>query len=77
VIQNIIASADLHKCIDLEIAANILDDVIYELEQFSGLMYEMREPKSVLLLFNSGKLVCTGAKIEEMVYESVNRIYDV
>ena len=50
---------------------------MYNPEQFPGLMYKMREPKTVLLLFNSGKLLCIGAKSEEMVYESVNRIYDV
>jgi len=77
VIQNIVASANLHKRIDLEIAADILDDVMYEPEQFPGLIYRMREPKTVLLLFASGKMVCTGAKSEEMVYESVNKIHEL
>lgn len=76
-IQNIVASAGLHKRIDVEIVADILDDVMYEPEQFPGFIYRMRDPKTVLLLFNSSKLVCTSAKIEEMVHEFVNRIYDV
>jgi transcription initiation factor TFIID TATA-box-binding protein len=37
----------------------------------------MADPKTVLLLFASGKLVCTGAKSEEMVYESIVKIYGV
>ena len=57
-IQNIVASTGLHKRIDVEIVADILDDVMYKPEQFSGLM--LKEPKTVLLLFASGKLVCTG-----------------
>ena len=74
VIQNMVASANLHGNIDLETAADILDNVMYEPEQFPGLIYRMKEPKTVLLLFASGKLVCTGAKNEEMVYESVGKI---
>ncbi len=77
VIQNMVASANLHGAIDLETAADILDNVMYEPEQFPGLIYRMQEPKTVLLLFASGKLVCTGAKSEEMVHESVGNIYQV
>ncbi|HUV54316.1 MAG TPA: TATA-box-binding protein, partial [Candidatus Krumholzibacteriaceae bacterium] len=61
VVQNIVASANLHGKIDLETAADVLDNVMYEPEQFPGLIYRMRDPKTVLLLFTSGKLVCTGA----------------
>ncbi len=77
VIQNMVASGNLHCKIDLEVAADILDNVMYEPEQFPGLIYRMRDPKTVLLLFSSGKLVCTGAKSEEMVYESVGKILEV
>ena len=72
-----VASATLHKKIDLEAAADLLDNVMYEPEQFPGLIYRMRDPKTVLLLFSSGKLVCTGAKSEEMVHESVNKVYEI
>ncbi len=76
VIQNMVASANLHGSIDLETAADILDNVMYEPEQFPGLIYRMREPKTVLLLFSTGKIVCTGGRSESMVHESVNKIYD-
>ena len=77
VIQNMVASANLHGSIDLETAADVLDNVMYEPEQFPGLIYRMADPKTVLLLFASGKLVCTGAKSEEMVHESVAKMYEV
>jgi transcription initiation factor TFIID TATA-box-binding protein len=48
---------------------------MYEPEQFPGLIYRMDEPKVVILLFASGKLVCTGAKREEDVYEAVNKLH--
>ena len=76
-IQNIVASADFSSKVDLETAADILDNTMYEPEQFPGLIYRMVEPKTVLLLFATGKLVCTGAKSEEMVYESVAKVYEV
>ena len=77
VIQNMVASANLHGKIDLEVAADVLDNVMYEPEQFPGLIYRMQDPKTVLLLFASGKLVCTGAKSEEMVHEAVAKVYGV
>jgi len=77
VVQNIVASANLQGRIDLETAADVLDNVMYEPEQFPGLIYRMSDPKTVLLLFSSGKLVCTGAKSEDMVYEAVGKVYGV
>jgi transcription initiation factor TFIID TATA-box-binding protein len=35
----------------------------------------MLEPKTVILLFASGKLVCTGAKKESDVYRSVHNLH--
>ena len=75
VIQNIVASANLHGKIDLETAADIMDNVMYEPEQFPGLIYRMQTPKVVMLLFASGKLVCTGAKHEDMVKEAVAQLH--
>ncbi|HUV33354.1 MAG TPA: TATA-box-binding protein, partial [Candidatus Desulfaltia sp.] len=49
VIQNIVASANLHGKIDLETAADIMENVMYEPEQFPGLIYRMKDPKTVLL----------------------------
>lgn len=77
VIQNIVASANLHGKIDLETAADIMENVMYEPEQFPGLIYRMGEPKVVMLLFASGKLVCTGAKHEDMVREAVEKLHEI
>jgi transcription initiation factor TFIID TATA-box-binding protein len=74
VIQNMVASANLYGKIDLETMADVLDNVMYEPEQFPGAIYRMTEPKVVLLVFASGKLVITGAKREDQVYEAVEKI---
>ncbi|MFH2110383.1 MAG: TATA-box-binding protein [Candidatus Bathyarchaeota archaeon] len=75
VTQNIVATANLHGKIDLETAADIMENVMYEPEQFPGLVYRMGEPKVVMLMFSSGKLVCTGAKHEDMVREAVEKLH--
>lgn len=75
-IQNIVASASLGGMIDLENATLMLDKTMYEPEQFPGLIYRMGEPKVVILLFASGKLVCTGAKREQDVYDAVHKLHE-
>ncbi len=76
-IQNIVASGGLGGMIDLEKAAYTLDHAMYEPEQFPGLIYRMAEPKVVVLLFASGKLVCTGAKKEPDVYVAVEKLHNM
>ena len=76
-IQNMVATANLHTYIDLEAAADILDNVLYEPEQFPALIYRMAEPKVVILVFASGKLVCTGAKSTEMVDQAIMNLHGV
>jgi len=75
-IQNIVASANLAGLIDLERSAYTLGRTMYEPEQFPGLIYRMDVPKVVILLFASGKLVCTGAKKEEDVYKAVTKLHE-
>jgi len=76
-IQNIVASINLGGRIHLEQAARTLPRSMYEPEQFPGLIHRMVEPKTVILLFSSGKLVCTGAKKEPDVYRSVNNLHSL
>ena len=73
-IQNIVASADISSKVDLEGAADILGNMMYEPEQFPGAVYRMDEPKVVILVFASGKLVITGAKSEEQVIIAADKI---
>ena len=77
VAKNIVASGNLRNSVDLEAAADLLENVMYEPEQFPGLIYRMSNPKVVLLIFTSGKIVCTGAKSDKMVIEAVNKIYEM
>ncbi|MBY9000599.1 MAG: TATA-box-binding protein [Candidatus Heimdallarchaeota archaeon] len=77
IVQNIVASGHFnHRTINLELAALWLEHSMYEPEQFPGLIYRLAIPKTVLLLFQSGNLVCTGAKTEEQVRQAVENTYN-
>lgn len=49
----------------------------YEPELFPGLIYRMKKPKIVLLIFVSGKVVLTGAKRRSEIYEAFENIYPI
>jgi len=75
-IQNIVTSADLGAPINLnKIAVGFnLDRIEYEPEQFPGLVYRLEDPKVVVLLFGSGKLIITGGKKPEDAKRAVQKI---
>ena len=54
VIQNIVASGDLHTNIDLNMATIVMKNTMYEPEVFPGLIYRMPDPKTVFLIFSTG-----------------------
>ena len=76
VIQNIVAISDLGTELNLnEVAMGLgLENVEYEPEQFPGLVYRIKEPKVAMLLFGSGKIVCTGARKTEDVSIAVDKL---
>ncbi|OAV88401.1 TATA-box-binding protein [Puccinia triticina 1-1 BBBD Race 1] len=77
-IQNIVGSCDVRFPIRLEgLAYNHGHFSSYEPELFPGLIYRMVKPKVVLLIFVSGKIVLTGAKVREEIYQAFNNIYPV
>jgi len=74
-VVNIVASAILGGKVDLEKAVVTIRKTMYEPEQFPGLIYRMDEPKVVILIFASGNLVITGAKVEQDVYDAVHKLH--
>jgi transcription initiation factor TFIID TATA-box-binding protein len=61
-VTNVVCSYNLGKYINLNrvvITLN-LENIEYEPEQFPGLVYRIKDPKIVALLFSSGKIILTG-----------------
>ncbi len=61
-VQNIVATTSLGKPIPLTKLAKTLGNTEYNPETFPGLVLRIKEPKSAVLVFSSGNLVCTGTK---------------
>ena len=76
-IVNMVGTADVGGEVDLEAASDILDNTMYEPEQFPGTIYRMKEPKVVILIFRSGKLVLTGGKSEDQVHEAIEKMVSI
>lgn len=77
-VQNIVASCDVNFPVRLEgLSHGHHMFCSYEPELFPGLIYRMINPKIVLLIFVSGKVVLTGAKLRQEIYDAFNNIYHV
>jgi transcription initiation factor TFIID TATA-box-binding protein len=70
-IQNVVASATLNQKIDLNSVVKSYPGVEYRPEQFPGLVFRLKKPKTATLIFSSGKMVCTGAKSEKLARRAV------
>jgi len=77
-VQNIVASASVGR--ELNLGAIVvgleLEGMEYEPEVFPGLVYRIKEPKSAILIFSSGRLVITGGKTIEDCEKSVEVLLD-
>ena len=75
-IENVVASASLNQRIDLKAVVKSYPGVEYRPEQFPGLVFRLKKPKTATLIFNSGKMVCTGAKSEREARGAVMKVID-
>ena len=77
-IQNIVATTSLGKDVPLTKLAKTVPNTEYNPEQFPGLVLRVKEPKSAVLVFSSGNLVCTGTKstaqVRKVVIEVIKKV---
>jgi len=73
-VQNIVATTSLGKPIPLTKLARTQDNTTYNPETFPGLILRVKKPKSAVLVFSSGNLVCTGTKSLAQVKEVVRQV---
>lgn len=77
-IQNMVGSCDVRFPIRLEgLVLTHSNFSSYEPELFPGLIYRMVKPRIVLLIFVSGKVVLTGAKVRQEIYDAFDNIYPI
>jgi len=73
-IQNIVASAALNQRISLKTIVEKFPHAEYSPKVFPGLVFRLKKPKTATLIFETGKMVCTGAKSEKEAIQAVNKV---
>lgn len=73
-VQNIVATTSLGKDISLTTLAKTQLNTEYNPDTFPGLVLRIKKPKSAVLVFSSGNLVCTGTKSIAQVKEVVQQV---
>lgn len=76
-IQNIVATTSLGKDVPLTKLAKTIANTEYNPEQFPGLVLRIKEPKSAVLVFSSGNLVCTGTKSISQVKQVIEQVIKI
>jgi len=76
-VQNIVATASLGKPVSLVKLARSEANTEYNPEQFPGLVLRIKKPKSAVLVFSSGNLVCTGTKSIAQVKEVIDSVIKI
>jgi transcription initiation factor TFIID TATA-box-binding protein len=73
-IQNIVATASLGTKVPLVKLVRSQANTEYNPEQFPGLVLRIKNPKSAVLVFSSGNLVCTGTKSTGQVKQVILQV---
>ncbi|MBI5036866.1 hypothetical protein HZC09_06015 [Candidatus Micrarchaeota archaeon] len=76
-VENIVASANLKVDLDLFNIAMEVDNVEYEPEQFPGAIMRLKDIGTTLLLFKNGKVICSGAKSERQISQSIKKAVEL
>jgi transcription initiation factor TFIID TATA-box-binding protein len=62
---NVTVSTDLHQELPLSKLMKFLHVSDFSSREFPGLVYKEEDPNAVILLFDSGKMVCNGENLED------------
>jgi len=73
-VQNIVATTSLGEDVSLTRLARTQPNTEYNPDTFPGLVLRVKKPKSAVLVFSSGNLVCTGTKSVSQVRDVVQQV---
>jgi len=77
-VQNVVGSTDVGFPVRLEgIAKEHSSEISYEPELFPGLIFRLKEPKVVSLIFVTGKVVFTGGKTSQQIRDAFDKLYPI
>jgi transcription initiation factor TFIID TATA-box-binding protein len=72
-IQNIVATLDLQRILDVKKVTSSLPNYIYEPDNFPGIIYK-HHGRISCLIFSSGKVVIAGVKSEDQLKNIANEL---
>jgi len=73
ILQNIVSTCNLGCNLDLRRIAMNCRNVEYNPKRFAAAIMRIRDPKTTAMIFASGKMICLGAKSEELSKEAAKR----
>ena len=76
-INNIVATVSISDKLNLELINELIPNSEYNKKRFPGLIYRQKMPKTALLIFSSGKVVCTGAKTMKEAKIAILNVIDL
>ncbi len=72
-IRNCVVFCDTHSHFILEQIATKLYDAEYNPESFPGLVYRLKNPKATILVFSTGKFICSGTTSLEEAEKAIRK----
>lgn len=72
-IENIVSSIDIRRKLDLDYLAERMNGVTNP-ARFPGLVYKLDKPKVAMLLFRTGKVICSGALSRKDIDRAVDKL---
>jgi transcription initiation factor TFIID TATA-box-binding protein len=73
-VENVVASATLDQRINLNAIVRGNPGVEYDPDKFPGLIFRIKRPKTAILIFTTGKMVCTGAKSSKEAKRAIKKV---
>ncbi|MBU5682355.1 MAG: TATA-box-binding protein [Candidatus Aenigmatarchaeota archaeon] len=73
-IENIVVSLTFDQKLPIDKLLKKYLDIEFEPEQFPGLVYKLQDPKCSFLIFETGKIICTGNRRMEDVEKALKII---
>lgn len=75
-IKNVVASGSLDQRLDLETILKFSPGLAYKPRGFPGVIYRLRKPKTSIIIFGSGKMICTGARSEKEARKAILKLVE-
>ncbi|XP_049850962.1 uncharacterized protein LOC126324504 [Schistocerca gregaria] len=72
-LQNVVATADLGLTLDLKVISRSAKNTEFKPKRFAAVIMRLTDPRATILIFETGKIVCTGAKNEATAYVATKR----